>query len=151
MVDGRQAFGLGHGVKVVEHDHDPVRERVHAVHELVDGRLDRAARDAEPLERPAPEPLPHPIDGGGDVRPQPNRIVVELVEGDPCERVTTALAPAAHGRRLPVPGRRRDERQPRVAASLQCLPDPRPVDHAGTNTRNRQLRLGERQRRLRAR
>ena len=150
IVDGRQAFRVGHGVEVVEHDDDPVRERVHAVHELVDGRLDRAAGDAEPLERTAPEPLTHPIDGGGDVRPEPNRIVVELVEGDPGERVTTALAPAAHGRRLPVPGRGRDERQRRIDAPLQRPPDPRPVDHAGTNARNRQLRLGQRQRRLRA-
>jgi hypothetical protein len=149
IVDRGQAFGVGDGLQVVEHEYERLPKRRERVHQLVDGALDRAARDAQALERTAPEPLPHSIDGGRDVGPHPIRVVVAGVERDPGQRRVQVLAPGAHCGCLPVPGRGGDERQRLIAASIEQPSDPRPVDQATTKARGRQLRLGQRQRRLR--
>ena len=71
MIDRGQALRVGHRLQVVEHDDQLVPERRDAVHELVDGTLDGAAHDAQPLQRPPPEPRPYPVDRRCNVCPQP--------------------------------------------------------------------------------
>ena len=151
VVDRRQAFLAGHRLQVVEHDDQLPAERGGAVEELVDRDLDGAARHAEPPQRTSPEPRPHPIDRRRDVPPQQNRIVVAGVQHDPGQRRVEARAPVAHRGRLAVAGRSCDERQRRVAAGVERPANPRPVDHAVTDARHRELGLDQRGRRVRTR
>ena len=108
-----------------------------------------AARHAEPPQRAPPEPRPHPIDRRRDVPPQPDRIVVAGVERDPRQRRIEVCAPSAHRGRLAVPGRSRDERQRRVMARVERPANPRPIDHAVMDARNRELGLREGDKRVR--
>ena len=144
MVDRGQAFLVRHCVEVVEHDDQAGAERRDAVHQLVHGVLDRAARNAEPSQRAPSEPWPYAIDRRRHVPPQPGRIVVAGVERDPCHRGVPARTPVAHRGRLAVPGRGSDERQRAVATGIERLPDARSVDHASTQARERELGLDER-------
>ena len=150
IVDRRQAFLAGHRVQVLEHDDQLAPQRGYAVHELVDGDLDRAARHGEPPQRAHAEPRPHPIDRRRDVPPQPGRIVVAGVERDPRHRAIELCAPSAHGGRLAIPGRSRDERQRRVMTRLERPANSRPIDHPVMDTRNRELGLREGDKRVRS-
>ena len=149
VVDRRQAFPAGHRLHVVEHDEQLPAERGDVVEELVDRRLDRAARHAEPPQRTPPDPRPHPIDRRRDVPPQQHRIVVTGVQHDPRRRHVEARAPAAHRGRLTVAGGSCDQRQRRVAAGVQRRANPRPIDHAVPDARHRELGLNQRGRRVR--
>jgi hypothetical protein len=149
VVDRRQAFLAGHRVQVIEHDDQPAPPRRHAVHEFVDGDLDRAARHVETAQRAPPEPRPHPIDRRRDVPPQPDRIVVAGVERHPRQRAIEVCAPGAHGGSLAVARRSRDECQRLVTARVERMANTRPIDQTVTHTRNRELGLGKRARTLR--
>ena len=111
--------------------------------------LDRTARHSEPPQRTSAEPRPHPIDRRRDVPPQPDRIVVAVVERDPRQRASAVCTPVAHGGRLAIPGRSRDERHRSVMAGVERMANPRPIDHAVMDTRNRKLGLRERDKHVR--
>jgi hypothetical protein len=59
------------------------------------------------------------VDGARDRAEQPSRIVVALVECEPCERARVALGPLAQQRRLAVAGRSDDQRQRRRVGVAQ--------------------------------
>ena len=54
----RSERSLSDRVKIIEHDRYRLAVRDQAVHQLIDGRLDRRAPDAEAHQRPTPEALP---------------------------------------------------------------------------------------------
>ena len=99
---------------------------------------------------PTPEPRPHPIDRRRNVPPQPARIVVAGVERDPRQRAIAVCAPGAHGGRLAVARRSRDERHRCVMARVERTANPRPIDHAVMDARNRELGLRERDKHVRS-
>ncbi len=145
-VDRGETLPIRHRLKVIEHQSHPVAVRGDRVHQLVDGMFDGDPRNGQALQRTPPEPLPDPIDGGRDIRPQPNRIVVTVVERDPRESALPVLAPGAHRGRLAVARRRRDERQRHAFAGVERLQNARPFDVV--TTRSRGLELGLDQRRI---
>ena len=142
-VDRGKTLPIRHRLKVVEHQSQPGAVRGDRVHQLVDGMFDGAPRHAQALQRTPPEPLPDPIDGSRDIRPEPNRIVVTLVERDPREGALPALAPGAHRGRLAVARRRRDERQRRALAGIERPQDARPLDLVATRSRGLELGLDQ--------
>ena len=150
IVDRREALLARHFVEILEHNDQLASQPGDAVHELVDRCLDRTSRHSEPPERALPEPRLHPIDRRRNVPPQPARIVVAGVERDPRQRATTVCAPRAHGGRLAVARRSRDERHRSVKARVERTVNPRPVDHAVMDARNRELGLRERDKHVRS-
>ena len=147
IVDRCKALRIGHGLKVVEHNDQFRLEGSERVRQFVDGAFDRSPHHAEALQRTASESLPDPIDGGGDVRPQPNGIVVTGIEGDPGQRSLAAVTPCTHCGRLAVARLSRDEGQRGVISVIQGAPDTRPVDYVAAHAWNRELRFDQ-QRRL---
>ncbi len=130
VVDRGETLVVRHCMQVVEHDHELTPERRHAVQELVDGILERAARYVEPLQRTPPESGPHAVHGRRQIPPQPNGIVVPGVEVDPGQGRVAACAPAPYRGRLAIPGRGRNEGQDCLVAGVQRLADPRSIDGA---------------------
>ena len=142
-VDRGKTLPIRRRLKVVEHESQPGAVRGDRIHQLVDGMFDGAPRHAQALQRTPPKPLPDPIDGSRDVRPQPNRIVVTLIDRDPREGVLPALAPGAHRGRLAVARRRRDERQRCALAGIERLQDTRPLDLVTTRPWGLELGLDQ--------
>ena len=98
-------------VKIVEHDRYRLAVGDQAVHQLIDGRLDRRAPHAEAHQRPTSEALAEPLDGGRQVRPQPHRIIVSRIERHPNNRLRALDTPRSQKRRLAITDRRIDHRQ----------------------------------------
>ena len=142
-VDRGKTLPIRHRLKVVEHQSHPVAVRGDRVHQLIDGMFEGAPRHAQALQRTPPEPLPDPIDGSRNIRPQPNRIVVTVVERDPREGALPALAPGAHRGRLAVARRRRNERQRHAFAGVERLQNARPFDVVATRSRGLELGLDQ--------
>jgi len=81
-------FAVRYVVIVVEHQYHPVREFRKVVHERGKHRFDEIdPHHAQAREGVDPEPFlrRNPTQGLDDVLPQPDRIVVLIVEGDPGE------------------------------------------------------------------
>jgi hypothetical protein len=143
VVDRRQAFLVGQRVQVVQHDDQLAPQRCYAVHELVNGGLNRAARHAKSPKRRTPEARPNPLDRRRDVPPEPNRIVIASVKRGPGQGSLEARAPHAHSRRLAIARRSRDEHQRGIATGVERPHYAWSVDHAMTQTRDRELGLNE--------
>src|SRR5829696_3595150 len=82
------AFAVRYAVVVVKHQYHPAREFRKVVHERGKRRFDEVGpHHAQAREGVGPEPFLRrdPTQGLDDVLPQPGRIVVLLVEGDPGE------------------------------------------------------------------
>ena len=98
-------------MKVIEHDSYRLAVRDQAVHQLIDGRLDRGTPDAEAHQRPTPQTVAEPLDGRRQVRPQSHRIVVARIERHPNDGLRALDTPRPQERRLAVADRRVDHRQ----------------------------------------
>ena len=133
VLDRREALGVRHRLHVVEDQHAAPRRRPRSRHELVDRALDRTARLAR-ARRSARRPRPWRTR-----RPRRRRrSTSEHGSLSPASRITQATrrvpvgAPRAHRGRLPVSGRRGDERQRRSVTVVQRPLDARPLDQPGT-------------------
>jgi hypothetical protein len=58
------------------------------------------------------EPRPYPVQRGGDMAPEPCRVVVTLVQRQPGDRPPAGLDPMGQQAGLAEPGRRADQQQP---------------------------------------
>jgi hypothetical protein len=145
----------------VLHEH---RERVDGISivqdvDVVDHEDERprppGERPRQPREREPDEGLPglgRPREDAGpedddliqrhhDVREEPGRVVVRVVDRHPDERSFVLLAPLGQQRRLPVPRRTDDQDERRALGRAELLEEPRTGDQPGTGRRHVQLRL----------
>ena len=139
-----QWVGLGHRLKVVEHEVDRAAVRGDPVHQLVDRPFDQAGVCAEPAERAPPEVGADAVDRGREVRPQAHRVVVARIERDPGERRVAVRGPGPHRGRLAVSGGGGHERERGALAGVEGACEPRPLHQPGPWPRGCELRRGER-------
>ena len=101
-----QAGGIGHGMEVVEHEHQRPLERSQGVPDARDPlRPARASRPGKRLEDIGRQRL-DPVQRSRDVAQEHHGVVVGGVERDPRERTRIGLGPVGQQRRLAVPGGR---------------------------------------------
>ena len=95
VVQRREAFMVGDGLKIIEDDHEIFTEVGDPIHQLIDRRRDCARQPSQPPQSSTAQPLAHAIDGSCDVPPQTHRIVVSSVERHPGKRSRPTGAPRA--------------------------------------------------------
>jgi hypothetical protein len=132
-------------VVVVQHQHD----RLGRTGQLVDhhGR-DRLARTGlRALQEPGGllgNPRGDRVQRGGDVAPEPHRVVVSLVQRQPGHRPPAASGPVGQQGRLAEPGRGADQDQLAARPLVQTLQQPRARHEPGP--RPWHMQLGRQQR-----
>ena len=143
VFDRGERIRIGHGLEIVEDQHELPAVHLDAVHELVHRALDRTVGELQ---------LPHGLryevaadapDGGRDVGPHADRVVVTRVQRHPCQRSAPGGGPGADRGGLPVSGGRGDERERGSLAGVERLHDARPLDDPGGRPQRSELRLGE--------
>ena len=145
VIDRVEALAIGDALEVVEHDGERRAERRDAVRQLDHGALEGMPGSLQPLQRTAAEAAAHAFDRHGHVGPEPHRVVVGGLERQPGDAARSALAPRAGGYRLPISRGSRDECE-RHVVPLENLLDSWARDHLGAQSRQKQLRLGNRKR-----
>ena len=145
-----RACGARDAVEVVED-----QDHVAGLGELVDeprqqhlAQRRRGGRGRERLVRQRRARAGERLDG---VAPQHDRVVVAVVEREPCDRALARLAlpPGGQQRRLAEAGRAGDEREPAPAAVAQALEQPLALD--GLRRHDRRVQLRDEQGRVHAR
>ena len=131
VVDRCQALRVGHGLEVVEHEHELLAEGRDARSSARRSELSIGPPgDVQPLQRGTPETVAHPIDRSCNVRPQPDRIVVTRVQRHPGKRgvAGSRTTPGPRSSSRSRPARRRASAP--LLAGVERPQDARPLDHA---------------------
>ena len=115
-----ERVGRREHVRVLDDEDAPVRGRERGRDARDDGAPERRLRRRERLERPAVDRR-QPVDGGGQVLQQHDRIVVAPVERDPGELPVVARCPLRQQRRLPVTARCDDGHGARGQVGAQAV------------------------------
>jgi hypothetical protein len=110
-------------------------------HRLQRGRLGPAQQRGEPLT----DRDPRPVQRGGDVAPEPHRVVVAGVQGQPRDRAPGMAGPVAEQAGLAEAGRRTDQRQLPRHPAVEPFQQPGAGEQARPRPRPRQVELGGQQ------
>ena len=138
---GVHAFRVDQVVIVQHQQH--VRQ-VRLGHEIVDQRGDqrivgRRRRGTGQRAHPPGQARAQPVQRGQHVPPEPDRVVVPLVERKPGHWLPADPGPLRQQNRLAVAGRRRHQDQPAAQALLELVRQPGPGHQAGPRPRHVQL------------
>jgi hypothetical protein len=126
-------------VVVVQHQHVRIRPGGQLVDQRGHYRLERPRRRVQQCGDTLPDPGVHLVQGGGDVAPEPRRVVVAFVQRQPGDRSRAVVGPVGQQGGLAEPGRGAHQGELAGGALGQPLQQPRAGQEPGAGAGRVQL------------